>query len=586
MRGARQRAAVSRPDGATMLGAVGSTRLTRRRALALGAAAGLGSLVSPLRSVSAFAALSPRPRGFGLTVTPADFDGARTSRVLRARRFDVIGVRGAGPVEVRVRARGAAWSAWIPLAAPGDHAPDTGSGERASDPVWTGGSDELQLRLARAPRGALRVHFVAVPAAARRRAATAVRARGPPAAAGAPQAGGVPPRSPPPNGPRAAWGAAGVPPRSAPRSGVVQAAFVHHTVTANEYAPQDSPTIVLGIAKYHRDTNGWNDIGYNFLVDKYGQVFEGRAGGVDQAVVGAHAQGYNSQSTSVAHLGTFTAAGIAPPALEATAQLLGWKLSLHGVPVQGTVVLTSGGGSLNRFSAGTPVTVNRICGHRDGDATSCPGDALYGQLPALRERAAAFAGPVAPPQGQVTLAAAAAAVPYGAPASFAGLVIPPGGGAAAGLPVSVQKRGTRGSWVTVARATAAADGSWSAQVPWRRSGEVRARSGSASSAIATVAVVASVELRLPGRRRVAPGAVMRLSGRVRPADPVRVLVEFKGGDGQWRRVRLVRAQVRGTNFNAATRLRRPGLYRLTPRTAGPGDHVRGAPVLVRVVRSR
>src|SRR4051794_35594910 len=210
MRGARQRAAVSRPGGAAMLGAGGSTRVTprrppapgaaarpgalgsppragfalaapsppRRRALALGAAAGLGSLVSPLRSVSAFAALSPRPRGFGLTVTPADFDGGRTSRVLRARRFDVIGVRGAGPVEVRVRARGGAWSAWIPLAAPGDHAPDTGTGERASDPIWTGGSDELQLRLARPPRGSLRVHFVAVPAALRRSAARATaRAR-------------------------------------------------------------------------------------------------------------------------------------------------------------------------------------------------------------------------------------------------------------------------------------------------------------------------------------------------------------------------------------------------------------------------
>jgi hypothetical protein len=91
---------------------------------------------------------------------------------------------------------------------------------------------------------------------------------------------------------------------------------------------------------------------------------------------------------------------------------------------------------------------------------------------------------------------------------------------------------------------------------------------------------------LPRRRRVASGTLMRLSGRVRPADPVRVLVEWRGGDGRWRRVRVLRAAVRGTNFSAAVRLRRPGLYRLTARTAGPGAHVTDAPVLVRVLRSR
>src|SRR4051794_484130 len=591
MRFARGRAGVSSPGAAATVGAVGRTTFTRRRALLLGAAAGLGSLLAPLRGVSAFAAggasrsrLGTRPRGFGLTVTPADFDGGRLSRVLRVRRFDLLGLRGSGHVEVRVRRAGGVWSGWIPLAAHGDHAPDTGTGERASDPVWTGGSDELQLRLARAPRGSLRVHFVAVPPAARRRAtagARSARARAWAAQAGGAQAGG-----PPPMVPRAAWGAAPVPPRSGPSYGAVQAAFVHHTVTVNEYGPQDSAAIVLGIAKFHRDTNGWNDIGYNFLVDKYGQVFEGRAGGIDQAVVGAHAQGYNSQSTSVAQIGTYTAAAITPQALEATARLLGWKLSLHGVPAVGTVVLTSGGGSLNRFGAGTPVTVNRICGHRDGDATSCPGDALYAQLPALRARAAALAGPVAPPQGQVTLAIAAASVPYGQPASFSGLVIRPGGGAAAGVPVALQKRGRSGGWVTVARATAGGEGSWTVQVPWRRTGQVRARSGSASSVVANVAVVGSVKLRTPRRRRVAPGTMLALSGVVRPARPVRLLVEFKGGDGRWRRVRVLRARARGTSFSAALRLRRPGLYRLTARTAGPGTHVKDDPLLVRVVRSR
>ena len=96
---------------------------------------------------------------------------------------------------------------------------------------------------------------------------------------------------------REQWGADKCPPRAAPVYGQVKIAFVHHTVTANDYGPQDSAAIVLGICRYHRNSNGWNDIGYNFLVDRYGTIFEGRAGGIDQAVVGAQAQGYNAEST-------------------------------------------------------------------------------------------------------------------------------------------------------------------------------------------------------------------------------------------------------------------------------------------------
>ena len=81
---------------------------------------------------------------------------------------------------------------------------------------------------------------------------------------------------------------------------------MHHTVNANTYAPQDSAAIVLSICRYHRNENGWRDIGYNFLVDRFGQIFEGRAGGIDQPVIGAQAQGYNGVSTGVANLGTFT----------------------------------------------------------------------------------------------------------------------------------------------------------------------------------------------------------------------------------------------------------------------------------------
>jgi hypothetical protein len=556
---------------------VGRTTITRRRALGVGAAAGLASLLArtPLAALARPAAPA---LGFGLDVGPEDFHG-RLSRVLRApRRFDVLGVRGADAargVEVRARRAGGSWSPWIPLAVRGDHAPDTGSGERASDPIWFGDGHELQLRVRRRPHRPLRVHMVAVAPSARwRRAAPRALARAAQAAAT--------PGTPPPIIPREVWGT-GFAPRTGPAYGQVQVAFVHHTVTANDYAPEQSAGIVLGIAKYHRDTNGWNDIGYNFLVDKYGQVFEGRAGGVEAAVVGAQAQGYNSFSTGVAHLGTYGDVPIGEPALAATAQLLGWKLSLHGVPCQGQVALTSGGGDLNRYPAGQVITFERISGHRDGDATDCPGDALYAQLPALRVRAAALAGPIQA-QGQVTLLPAETSVVYGDDAVLTGRVTRPDSTAGAGDRVTIQKTGASGAWVTVAQVTAAPDGSWVARMPWRRAGSVRALAVGLTSPAVRIAMVPRLSARA-ATKRVHAGNSVRLSGRVRPVTTIRVLIERQGSDGIFRRSRTVQVRVRRSAWQAAVRLRRPGLYRLTPSVAGQGGAA-GKPVFVRAVRRR
>jgi hypothetical protein len=570
---ARDPARVDPAAGATTLAAVAGTTLTRRRVLALGAVAGAGTLLAGKPAPALARGASRGPRSFGLTVGAGDFHG-RLSGVLRApARFDLVGLRGARQgIEIRVRPSGGRWSRWIALAVHGDHAPDTGSGERASDPVWAGGADDLQLRTRRGVRGTLGLHFVSVGAASPLPTSAAGRA----AAASQAQAQ---PGTPPPIIPRSAWGGDSVPPRVAPSYGEVQVAFVHHTVTANDYTADQSGSIVLAIAKYHRDTNGWNDLGYNFVVDQYGQVFEGRAGGVDQAVVGAHAQGYNGLSTGIALLGTYSDVPASEAALQAIAQLIGWKMSLHGVPVEGQITVASGGGDLNRYPAGTPVTLERISGHRDGDATECPGNALYAQLPDLRTRAQRFAGPIQP-RAQATLAATERKVLYGDVAQFSGLVRRADGTAAAAEPVAVQKRG-RTSWVTIARAVTDAQGLWSAGAPWRSTGDVRVNAAGITSGTETIVVVPKVQPRAITRRVVAGGAVA-VSGRVRPAAPVVAVVEKQGSDGRWRQVAVDRARVRKTTFRTTVTLRHAGLYRVT---AKAGDKTASSAAQAQYVRA-
>jgi N-acetylmuramoyl-L-alanine amidase len=137
---------------------------------------------------------------------------------------------------------------------------------------------------------------------------------------------------------------------------------------------------------FHRYVKGWHDIGYNFVIDLYGRIFEARAGGIDEPVVGAQAGGYNLASTGVAVLGTFTAVPISKAARGALEALLAWKLSLHGVPAQGsvTVRVNPEGASYSKYPANARVRLPRIAGHRDADTTECPGNVLYGELPAIR----------------------------------------------------------------------------------------------------------------------------------------------------------------------------------------------------------
>ena len=97
----------------------------------------------------------------------------------------------------------------------------------------------------------------------------------------------------------------------APSYGTVKTGFIHHTVNANNYTAEQVPALLRGIYAYHTQSRGWRDIGYNFLVDRFGRIWEGRWGGVNRAVVGAHTLGYNEVSFAMSAIGNFDIAAAA-----------------------------------------------------------------------------------------------------------------------------------------------------------------------------------------------------------------------------------------------------------------------------------
>jgi N-acetylmuramoyl-L-alanine amidase len=501
--------------------------------------------------------------------------GSVTTGVLRApHRFDALGVRwrGKGAVTIRLRVRrdGGRWSHWVTAPQADTAIVGHGPGARGTDPVWAGGANFFQLRLSRPLRG-LKVHFVNTTGTASRgdRLRTTLRRAVHSAVAlllpGSARAQGnltVIARD--------GWGASQCPPRVDPSYGRVDLAFVHHTVSANDYSPQDSAAIVLAICRYHRNSNGWNDIGYNFLVDKYGQVFEGRSGGIDQAVIGAQAQGYNSSSTGIATIGTWSDVPLPDAALDSVANVIGWKLPLHGVPVTGEVTVTSGGGSLNRYPSGRKVTFNRISGHRDGDSTECPGNPLYAQLPTLRDMVAARA-PVSGPVGfsrRLSLTATARELRYPTSMRLSGRLMAPEGEVVSGVEIHVQAVKGR-SIRRLGEATTDVNGEWALTLASPRSRSLRAVEIAASanvprtaSPILTVTVAPVVSARLAARRITAGGAI-GVSGKIAPRKR-KLALQFArqkraGGYGVGK---VMPIGARNGRFARALRLREPGLYRV------------------------
>lgn len=159
---------------------------------------------------------------------------------------------------------------------------------------------------------------------------------------------------------------------------------VHHTVSRNDYTPSESAAILRGIYDFHVHGNGWCDVAYNFFVDRFGTIFEGRFGGPTRAVLGGHTSGINSYSTGIAVIGDFQSAAVPAAAYDGLVRILAWKLGFHGVDPQGTSTVTIGSNTSSRWPEGTVVTLPNVEGHRDSNTTSCPGQYLYNLLPRLR----------------------------------------------------------------------------------------------------------------------------------------------------------------------------------------------------------
>ena len=326
------------------------------------------------------------PTAFGSNATAAastvDLQPGGEGRYVAERavpEFTLAGVSwlGTGTVEFRTRSVAGRWSAWHRAAPEAEDGPDVGSQEqrrrgwRLGNPWWAGASDQIEARSS-GDVSTVRAHLVWSPA-------TNMPVRIPASTVA------------PAIVPRSEWGAdesiRRAPPSYAPE---VRFAIVHHTAGRNDYSRAQAAAIVRGIQLFHVQSNGWNDIGYNFLVDRFGTIYEGRYGGVDRNVIGAHALGFNTGSVGIALLGTYGNAAPSAAAQDAIARLIAWRLDLAHVDPASTLTFISGGSE--KYAPDAPVTLRAVSGHRDTGSTECPGNALYARLGAIAVSARAIGG--------------------------------------------------------------------------------------------------------------------------------------------------------------------------------------------------
>ncbi|MEY3606471.1 MAG: hypothetical protein RL289_651, partial [Actinomycetota bacterium] len=392
----------------------------RALCLAIAAALGAGSLVStPVQAITNY---TPPVTIQALTptfVSKTSTSSSKTVQVLgqtETKPFSVVGLTWTGPLpagttfQARVRESGI-WSTWSELHFSDDHGVDANSAEASgtrfgTDPFMTAVADAIEVTMISssgvAPKD-LKVDLIGSQETQQDRSLLAnvqkLSATGSPVDAAVTPQGGVVPR---PNiVTRAQWGANETWRDPVPRMGTtIVAGFVHHTASTNNYSPEQAPAQMRALYAYYTKSLKYADMAYNFLVDQYGTVYEGRnactfgstkpCDGPTLPVIGAHTAGLNRNTFAISAIGNYDTKKPSNPEamVESIASLMAWKLAPYGLdPNANASMVSTDTSGLSKYSNGMTAVTPVISGHRDVGRTACPGRYLYPYLPAIRARA-------------------------------------------------------------------------------------------------------------------------------------------------------------------------------------------------------
>jgi hypothetical protein len=329
------------------------------------------------------------------------------SAVVPTDKFQTLGVTWPNDAQIddlaaQVRTRSDdKWSDWVPLAA-SDGGPDVNSPDAAlharggTDSVWVGDADAVQLSFAATAGGGpdgLTLVLIGSDTPAAPSVASVPSAEGSTATFVTAAYRTAPLRTAtaaPRVISRSEWGAQ-APVCTPDVASKLVGAVVHHTAGSNAYSTvAEAEQQIRNDQSYHINGRGWCDIGYNFIVDKWGNIYEGRANSLDQAVIGVHAGGFNTGTIGISMLGDYSTLAPPPATVDAVAQIAAWRLGAYGVGPQGSISYYTYGGENSKIPANTSITLPAIFAHRDVAYTACPGQAGYDQMGMIRKSAGAY----------------------------------------------------------------------------------------------------------------------------------------------------------------------------------------------------